>query len=539
MTQAQKNFAYGAAILGAAGLIVKIIGAFYRIPLSNIIGTEGMGYYQLAYPFYSMLVVVSTAGLPSAISKLVAAHIAKGDHVAAHTVFLTARRILLYLGIGLAVIMLFMARPIAALQQTPGALYPLMAISPALFFVAMMSAYRGYFQGMQNMKVTALSQIVEQCGKLAIGLTLAYGLYAWTGRPELGALGALLGISISEAIALVYVVGVYRKKKRSILNLVGPVDTALVKKRFMPVGKQILLIAVPITLSACIMPITGAIDSVIVSRVLQSVGYAQPDVTAMYGVLSGMVVPLINMPSVFALALYTSLIPSISASSAGGNVAEVGKKTALGIKLAVFVGLPATVGFFLLAQPIVMLLYRNITPAELELATGLLRTLSVSVLFLTLGQTMMGILQGMGKPLLPMFSLMAGAGAKVAASIALIRMPDVNIYGAAIGTVVCYVIVAVMDGVFVAKNVRLRADLLNRILKPAIATAAMGAVALLVYGALGGYSNTAGVLAAVAAAAVVYVLLLVVLRGFEKDELPLIPGGGKLEKLMIKMKVWK
>jgi stage V sporulation protein B len=539
LTQAQKNFVKGAAVLGIAGLIVKIIGAFYRIPLSNIIGTEGMGYYQLAYPFYSMLVVVSTAGLPSAISKLVAGHLAKGDHVAAHTVFLTARRVLVYLGIGTAVLMFALAQPIAALQKTPGAVYPLMGIAPALFFVAIMSAYRGYFQGMQNMKVTALSQIVEQSGKLVIGLALAYFLFVSTGRPELGALGALIGISISEAIALVYVMGAYRKRKQGILNLVGPVDTELVKKSFAPVVKRILLIAVPVTLSACIMPIAGAIDSVIVSRVLQDVGYAQREATAMYGVLSGMVVPLINMPSVFALALYTSLIPSISASGAAGNTKEVGEKTSLGMKLAIYIGLPCTVGFFLMAEPIVKLLYRSIMPAELELAVGLLKTLSISVLFLTLGQTMMGILQGMGKPSLPMYALAAGAGAKVVVSIVLIRMPEINIYGAAVGTVVCYVIVAVMDILFVAKSVRLKADFLNRIGKPVIATAVMGAVALLVHRLIGAHSNTVGVLAAVVAAALVYLLLLLLMRGFEKDELELVPGGGKLKKLMDKLRLSK
>ncbi|MEG1859954.1 MAG: oligosaccharide flippase family protein, partial [Christensenellaceae bacterium] len=224
MTQTQKNFVKGAAILAIAGLIVKIIGAFFRIPLTNVVGTEGMGYYQLAYPVYSLLLVVSTAGLPTAISKLVSERVAKDDYEGAHYTFQIAWRVLAILGVITAILMFFLSGTIAKVQSTPPAIYSLMAISPALFFVSILSAYRGYFQGLQYMVPTAISQIVEQVGKLGIGLFVAYLFLSITGKPEMGAAGALIGVSCSEAISLLYMMIVYKRRKGEILLNIKNLD---------------------------------------------------------------------------------------------------------------------------------------------------------------------------------------------------------------------------------------------------------------------------------------------------------------------------
>ncbi|MDL2237238.1 polysaccharide biosynthesis protein [Christensenellaceae bacterium OttesenSCG-928-K19] len=539
MTQTQKNFVKGAAVLGIAGLIVKIIGALFRIPLANVVGTEGMGYYQMAYPVYTLLLTVSTAGLPTAISKLVSERIAHGDYAGAHYTFQVARRVLLLIGIVTAILMFALARPISNLQATPPAMYSLMAISPALFFVSVMSAYRGYFQGMQNMTPTALSQLVEQAGKLVIGLSLAYVMLERTGNPAFGAMGALIGVTIAEAVALFYMIGVYGRRKNEILANIPQLDKDGAKKNFRPIVKQVLLIAIPVTLGACVMPIVSALDSVIVSRTLQDIGYAQKEATSMYGVLTGVVNPLINMPAVLSLALAMSLVPAISQSSAQGDTANVKAKSSFGFKLALLVGLPCATGFMLLAQPIIMMLYKNVQGSELAMAVMLFQMLSFGVLFLTLVQTMTGILQGLGKPVLPVISLAVGATAKVVVSILLIRVPDINIYGAAAGTICCYAIAAVMDIIFVVRRSGFSISIVNHIIKPVLATVVMGVCVYAAYRLVGGYSNTAGVLAAILVGIVVYAGVLLLTRGLTQLELDMLPGGGRLAKVMKKMRIWK
>ncbi len=539
MTQTQKNFVKGAAILGAVGLIVKIIGAFFRIPLTNVVGTEGMGYYQMAYPVYTLLLTVSTAGLPTAISKLVSERVAQNNFEGAHYTFQVARRVLVLLGLVTAVLMFALAGPISQLQKTPPAIYALMAIAPALFFVSVLSAYRGYFQGLQNMVPTALSQLVEQAGKLGIGLVLAKVLLDQTGNPAMGAMGALVGVTMSEVLALLYIMGVYRKRKGEILSNIPHLDPKGASKNFWPIVKQILLIAIPVTLGACVMPIVAALDSVIVSRMLQSIGYVQQEATSMYGVLTAVVNPLINMPAVLSLALAMSLVPAISQSSAEGDAAAVRNKSSFGFKLALLVGLPCAVGFMLLAQPIIMMLYKSVQGSELTMAATLFQMLSFGVLFLTLVQTMTGILQGLGKPVLPVFSLIVGAAVKVVVSILLIRVPSINIYGAAAGTIACYAIAAVMDIIFVVKRAGFRLSFVNHILKPVVATAVMGVVVWQMYRGIGAISNTLGVLAAILAGIVAYVLVLVLTRGLTPSELEMVPGGGRLERLMKKLKIWK
>jgi stage V sporulation protein B len=537
MSEKQKSFVKSAAILGIAGLIVKVLGAVFRIPLVNAVGTEGMGYYNVAYPIYALLVVVSTAGLPTAISKLVSERAAIGDYAGAHATFRAAFRVLVLAGVITSLVMFAASGFIAGsiVMQPKGAL-ALMAISPALFFVAVLSAYRGYFQGLQLMSPTAVTQVIEQVGKLIFGLYLAY-LWMPNG-PEYGAGGALAGVSISEVCALVYIMGMYRRRRKELLlrAQAGRTDK---KKNMGGTVKKLLLIAVPVTLGACVMPIMAAIDSVIISRSLQAIGYSQQASASMYGTLTGVVNPLINMPAVLSLALAMSLVPSISASAAQKNALQLQSKVSFGLKLAVCIGLPASFGFYLLAGPIIHLLFRSVAGAEFDLAVSLLRVLSLGVLFLTLVQSMTGVLQGLGKPALPVVGLAAGAAVKVFLSISLIRDANVNIMGAVYGTMACYAIAAAIDIAFVLKNIRLRLSLMDHIIKPAVATALMGGAALLVYRALAGWSGTVGVLAAILAALLLYGFSLMFMQAVTKEETALMPGGGRMRRLMRTAGIWK
>lgn len=538
MSQTQKNFVKGAAILGIAGIIVKIIGAFFRIPLTNIIGSEGIGYYQMAYPIYSMLLVISTAGLPTAISKLVAEHVAQDNFADAHYTFQVAWRVLLVLGIATSGVMIFLAQPISQLQQSPPAAYSLLAISPALFFVALISAYRGYFQGLQYMVPTAVSQLLEQVFKLIAGLFLADFLYKLTDKVEFGAMGAVIGVSISEIVAMLYIMITYKRRKGNIISRIRNLDPQGASKRFKKIFKQIIIIAVPVTLGACVMPIVNAIDSFIVPTSLQKIGNTQEVSASLYGMLTGVVNPLINMPAVLSLALAMSLVPAISQSQAQDDARSVAEKSSFGFKLALLVGLPCAIGLFLLAEPVITLLYRSLKPGEVEIAVPLLQLAASEILFLTMIQTMTGILQGFGKPVLPVISLAVGAVVKIALSIVLIGDPDINIYGAVLGTIACYAIAAVMDVAFVVINTNFKLSIANHILKPVLASVALGIVVWLVYRAIGNISNTLGVTAAIIAGLLIYLIVLMLTKGLTPEELKMVPGGDKIKRLMIKLRIW-
>lgn len=537
MSEKQKSFVKGAAILMVAGLLVKVLGAVYRIPLTSAIGTTGYGYYNVAYPVYATLLVVSTAGLPVAISKMVSERVALKDYTGAHNVFRVAWRVLLILGIATTLIMMACSPLVANVVKQEKSIYSLFSISPALFFVALLSAYRGYFQGMQMMTPTALTQVIEQVGKLVFGLYLGYQWLPY--GVEFGAAGALVGVTISEVVALLFIVCIYKGGKKRIMRRVDVTKLDRAHLNFGPNVKKLLKIAVPVTLGACIMPIVVAIDAGIVSRNLQDIGYTAEQAASMYGTLTGVVNPLINMPAVLSSALSMSLVPAISEAMAKNNTIEIKGKTSFGFKLALLVGLPAATGFMLLGQPIISMLYRNLNTEELILATQLMRILSLSILFLTMVQTTNGLLQGMGKPVQPVISLAVGAGVKIVVSIVLIRIPEINVMGAAYGTMSCYIIATVMNVIFVLRRSHFHISVLNHFIKPIIATAVMGAVAYIVYDVVGVYSNTIGVLCAVLAAFVVYLIVLFLLRTLEKDELALVPGGGKLTRLMYKMHLWK
>lgn len=242
----KKSFVKGAAILAAAGLLVKVLGAVFRIPLSNLITTDGMANYQVAYPIYAYLVVISTAGLPAAISRMVSARVTLGDYKGAHKVFATALKMLLIIGVVSSIALYFLADVVANGAGIPTAALGVKLISPSLFFVAVLSAYRGYFQGLQNMVPTATTQIVEQIIKLGAGLALAS---LWVSRGvEFGAAGALLGVSLSEVGALVLVIGYYNRKKKDIKLLRKNSYVYQYRSKNKKVLKELIYIAFPITL---------------------------------------------------------------------------------------------------------------------------------------------------------------------------------------------------------------------------------------------------------------------------------------------------
>ena len=541
MSDGQKSFVKGAAILGAAGLIVKFIGAIFRIPLTNIIGADGMANYQVAYPIYAALVVISTAGLPAAISKLVSERVTLGDYRGAHQVFQTAFKLLVIIGVLSTVAMYALSGALANAAQIPSAKLSLIMIAPSLFFVSILSAYRGYFQGLQMMAPTAVTQLIEQAVKLGAGL---YFAWLWFPRGEAyGAAGALLGVTLSEVCALAVIILLYsRKKQRLAHHKKQATGFTMISGR--STMRDLLYTAIPVTIGACLMPIVNFLDTLIVTNTMANIDYSAfnpltPKTS--FGVLTGSVNPLINMPAVLSLALCMSLVPAISEARAIKSPALVSARSAMGFKLSILIGLPCAIGMFILAGPIISLLYsKGLEPQELIMGTQLLQTLSVGVLFLTLLQSMTGVLQGAGHPGIPLFSLALGAIVKIVISILLIRVPSININGAAIGTAACYGIAALLNVGFVFKHTRPSIRPISGVLMPVFSAAVMGAaVVALHHAVLPALGSTKAALLCIAAAVIVYVVMLFLTKAIRKEDMEYIPGGARVTRFMTRLGFWE
>lgn len=527
MEKKKTSFVRGAVILGAAGLLVKIIGAFFRIPLANAIGPIGTSYYEVVYPYYSGLLVISSSGLPTAISKMVSERMTAGDYRGAHKVFTTAMKLLICVGLVTGALMFFGSNALASISTLDKAHYSFKVLAPAMLVVSIMCAYRGYLQGMQRMTGTALSQVVEQVGKLAIGLTLAIKMLPR--GPEFAAMGALIGVAVSEVLALIVIILVYNRYRPAIRKRIDQTEPY----KPAPVLRNLILLAVPITLGASISSLSGMVDSALIIRILLKLGYSQDTAQTAYSLLRTNVTTLVNMPGVLTMALAMSLVPAISAAVARRDRDSVMSISCLGLKLALIIGLPCAVGLFVLARPILEMLYPVLTEAQLDLAADLMHTASVGVIFLSLVQSMTGVIQGLGKPNVPLFNLFIGFLLKVVSLLILMNIPSINIQGASVSTVICYAFAGLADTIYALRRARIELNLWDVVFKPLLSSLVMGAMVYMCHDFIARMGHdTIAVIGSVFLGVCVYAILAVYLKMFSKDELAYIPGGSKLRKLI-------
>ena len=309
MTDKQRSLVGGISVLGLAGLICKVVGVLYRIPLANIIGGEGMGLYQQVFPAYNLLLTITSAGIPVAISRMVSHYVTVGQVKNARKVFTSALRLLTVLGVVTTVILLLLSRSIASLVGTPEGFLSYMCIAPSLLFVCVMSAFRGYMQGRRHMMPTAVSQLIEQVGKVAVALPFAsvgFQRGGWT----MGSAGALLGTSLAECAAMLYMIVKYRFTKEEPL----PPAEGDGGISFAQMAKRIVFISIPITLGACIVPLASTIDSATLKNLMTAAGMDSSEARIRYGMYSGMVITMINVPTALAMAMSTNLVPDIAAA---------------------------------------------------------------------------------------------------------------------------------------------------------------------------------------------------------------------------------
>jgi stage V sporulation protein B len=507
-----QSFLGGAAILAAAGITSKLLGAIYRIPLARLIGDEGMGLYGMAYPLYTMILAISTAGIPVAISKLVAERLAQGKPAAAKQVFRVALGTLFALGLVFSFLLFALAQVMVrqGWLRDARAYWPIVAIAPAILLVALISSFRGYFQGQQDMVPTAVSQVVEQLFRAGTALVLGYLLLSR--GIEFAAAGAAFGAVSGAAGALLVLFFYYRRERPLVAEPSEPQD-----KRTLLAA--IFRLAIPVSMASLVMPIMQNIDVILVPIRLEVAGYTVPEATALFGQLSQMAATLINLPTIITVALAVSLVPTISAAATSGDLALLKRRIKTGLRLAILVELPAFVGLLILASPIMDLLY------DLPAAGPTLAALSASCLFLGLHQTTSGILQGLGRTDIPVKSLALGAVLKVILTYSLTAVPLLGIRGAALGTVSTFFLATLLNSLAINRLVSFSWDVRELVLKPAAATAIMALVVVIGYRILlSSLGTSLATILAIGLGGLGYSSALFLVRAFSLEDLELLPG---------------
>lgn len=532
--QTGSKFLKGAMILTAAGVVVKVLGAVYRIPLYGILGEVGMGLFMAVYPVYSMMLSISTAGVPVAVSKLVAERLARGNYRDAHQVFRVALGLMAASGLAVTGLLLLSARYYTAnILEAPGALLPLVAIAPSIIFYATKSAFRGFFQGQQTMVPTAVSQVVEQVFRVITIFILSALLVKYS--VELGAAGAALGTVVGAATALLYLAWAYWRQRTKFLSLAGEEGNTLA-----PAGqvlREILVLALPITIGSIVVPLVNMVDSTLILPRLQAGGFSEEQALAMYGNFSGAAMPLVNVPTIFTMALATSLVPAIADAHAHENAGQIRTLSSLAIRIGLMLGLPAALGLYQLARPVSILLYNNA-----EVARSL-QVAAFAIIFISLKQTTAPVLQGLGKTYLPVSHMFAGLIVKVVLNYFLTAVPAINIIGPAIGTIVAFAIASLLNLRSIFKLVGGGLSVFRSMLKPAICAAAMGIVVHFAYpllaGAFSGLTSNqrylVGVpaLLTVAVGVVFYGLAILATGAISRSELEMVPRiGPRLAKVL-------
>ncbi len=447
MKREDTKFLEGAFLLTGAGVVVKLIGALNRIPLFRILGDEGMGLYQMAYPIYTILLTVSSAGLNVAVSKVVAEQWALGKKSEARNAFKVSLAVMALLGLIASLILYGSSEWIARnLAHDGRAVLSIRAISPALIAVGVLSAFRGWFQGIQQMGVPALTQVVEQVGRLLAMLLLA-NAFLERGLAAASA-GATMGASIGALLAMVVAIAFYVKNAGS--SRIPPDSSRTWRTARFSRGqvlRRVLSIAAPVSLASAIFGITEIVDLVIVPGRLQAIGFSAGDATRLFGQLAAGAFPLLNLPTIFTAAFQAALVPSISSALALGDREAVRRRTRKTLSLTLALALPVAVGLHVLSNPIPSLLY-----SQPEVG-AILRTLTPAVVFLSLQQVTSGILQGLGNFRVPLLNLSWAIVIKASLTYFLVGYASIGILGAGLATTVYFAVAGLLNLRAVCKEV--------------------------------------------------------------------------------------
>lgn len=516
MNRKNGNFLGGAMALLLSSIVVKLLGALFKIPLTNLIGDSGMGLFAFAMQFFSLLFVVVAAGLPVAEAYLVSEALALEERERAKAIVRHAIRTFGILALVLAGGLVGFAPALCHLMGEPDAVWCLIAIAPAVFFVTIESALRGWYQGTGNMVPTAVSQVAEAVGKLAVGLLLAkYLLDAGYGIAG-GAVGAVIGVTCGELLAMSYLLWSVRR---------GMYQALFRRTKYRSALPQLFQLMIPVTLGAAVMTVSGFLDMAVIYRRLPVAGFTAKQIIAAYGAYTGMAMTLFNLPQALSNSVSVSVLPALSSAHARQNTKQERRLVSSSMRLTLLVCLPCGAGLFVFAQPLLQLLFAS-QPRGIVTAEPLLRLLGIAEPLVGLSAVTTAVLQSFGRPDLTVYAMAVACTTKFAVSFYLAAQPEFNILAAPIGTLVCYSVLLVLNLMAIIRLMGWIPPLLRAILRPLAASVGMAALSLLLQRyLLQQMPDATATLLAVAAAVPIYVILLVLFRALDAEDVRLFPGG--------------
>ncbi len=575
MKDKSSKFIKGALILALANFLVKIIGAFFKVPLYELIGKEGSGIFNVAYQIYTFMFIIATAGFPIAVSKMVAESIARDDMYDARRVFETASILLGIIGLAGSVILYAFAEELANLLGNPDSELGIKVIAPAVFFVSLVSAYRGYFQGKQNMYPTAASEVIESSTKLILGLIAASVFVGMGVNTALGvdfdfgtmeiasthtkmiysATGAILGVTAGTFLALILMMVIYYCKEKA----AKPISGRGIRTR-RSIMKSLVLIAIPITIGASVSSLTSLVDlATIMNRLVVNpavfdryaelfaagtefaasaaeegwagVTLLQKKANSLYGMYTGQAQTMFNLPLTIVVALSMSIVPAISTALAEKKPTDAHSITASVLRITMLFALPCAMGFFVLSEPILKVLYSDAN------ASYLLQKLSGAVAFVALVSVSNAVLQAYGKVYVPVINMLIGGVVKVFMNYTLIPLWGID--AAPIATTVCYGIIALLNVICIVKMLNVKLSFSYMATRPLTAAVIMGAAVLLVYSGLDRLMPNSRIVTilSIGIGALVYLAALIIVKGIKEEDIINLPKGQSLAAIMKKYKL--
>ncbi len=533
----KESFMSGVMTLMISQVIVKLFGLVYKIYLTNRdgFGDTGNAIYNSGYQIYALLLLLSSIGIPNAISKLISEKVSVGDYKGGHKVFKTALAILTTIG-GIGTTILFFGAEFIAsnILEIPEAKLTLMCLAPSIVLVAVSSVIRGYFNAQNSMKATGNSQSLEQILKTVFTIIFVEIIAHYTSNDvTLMAASANFATTLSVIGSSIYIAKYYLDRRRGIWQNIAEAK-GFKEESKKSIISSIFKISIPVSLTSIISSVNKNIDSVTVVRGLKKIT-TEAAAKSQYGILSGKVDTLIALPLSFTVAFATALVPSLSAAKAKNEEAAIRKRIQISMLLTILIGMPCAFGLCIFSKPILELVFPNAT----EGAT-ILQSIAFLVLFSTMVQTINGSLQGLGDYKTPVVALIIGVITKTILNIVIIPIQGIGIYGATFSSQLCQFIAFLLGIIKLKKLTKVKFEFSKFILKPVLASGIMGILSYGTYYFLSTVvSGKIAISLALIVAVITYFVAVIALKIFSKEEIKDIPMGGKIYKLLTKLKIYK
>ena len=525
----KQSFLQGVAVLTAATIIVKLLGFIYKVPLQNILQERGFGYFNTAYDVYNVLLMISTTGLPVAVSRMISQAQALENYAQIRKVYSTSMKVFLTIGVVGTLIMLVFSRQLSVMVTTnENSWAAIAALAPCVLLICIVSAHRGFFQGQSNMTPTSVSQVYEAMIRVVFGLGGAWLMLKKTGSLIYAAAGGIFGVTMGCIVAVIYLRIQFGKSNQILQRGGGEAKSTRATM------KELLAIAVPITLGSAGLQIINLFDTMIYMRRLTGALAWSSDAADTAKGIYNFCQTIFNLPCSLVTPITISIIPTVTAALTVKNLSGARHTEESAVRTMALITMPCAVGLAVLSEPIIRLLASNYGAESVATATPILMYLGIAVIFNSTVLLFNAIMQAHGDVTTPVVNMLIGGIVKVIVNYILVGIPALNIVGAAIGTVICYLTITILDLIAMRRTVTTRPVIFRNIIRPGLAAVLMGGATYLSYSVLARQvsSNTIACLGALVIAVIAYAILVLALQCITYEDCMLFPKGEKIAKIL-------